>query len=74
VSTGTCICRASESQVDVRAQELEIVAYRFGDLAVDSLQGLQRILRLVFLEMDARETERGFIADDARRRSLPAPP
>ena len=31
---------------------------------MDSLQSLQRLLRLVFLEMDARETERGFIADD----------
>ena len=58
------ICRAPESQVDVRAQELEVVANRFGDLAVDSLQSMQRVLRLVFLEMDARETERGFIADD----------
>ena len=58
------ICRAPESQVDVRAQELEVVANRFRDLAVDSLQSMQRVLRLVFLEMDARETERGFIADD----------
>jgi hypothetical protein len=51
-----------EGQVNVGAQELEVVRDGFRHLAVDALERVQRVLRLILLEVDAREPERRFVA------------
>ena len=54
--------RPAERHVDVRAQELDVVLDRLGHLAVDPLQRLQRVVRLTFLKVDARQPKGGFVA------------
>ena len=56
------ICGAPERQVDVGAQELDLVRDRFRHLAVYPLQRVQRVLGLVLLEVDARKAERRLVA------------
>ena len=54
--------RPTNRQVDVGAKELDVVLDVLGHLAMDSLQRVQSVLRLVFLEVDAREAKRRFVA------------
>jgi hypothetical protein len=49
--------------VDVGAQELDVVADRFRDVAANARKRVQRIVHLVLLEVDAREPIRGFVAN-----------
>ena len=54
--------RPAERQVDVRAQELDVVRDRLRHLALDPLERLQRVLGLVLLEVDARQAKRRLVA------------
>ena len=56
------VARPAERQVDVRAQELDVVADLVGDFALDPLERLQRIVGLVLLEVDARQPEGRLVA------------
>ena len=68
------VCR----HVDVRPQKLDIVLYLCGHGTLDSSQGLQCIVKLILLEVNASEPERGFISygfiDGAFKHSLNGAP
>ncbi len=57
-----CIRGTAERHVDVRAQELDVVADRDRHLAADAIERDQRIGRLVLLEVNAREAIGRFVA------------
>ena len=60
------IRRPAERQVDVRAQERDVVLDGFGDFALDPLQRLQGILGASLLKMDSRQPEGGLVAHRLR--------
>ena len=68
------VVRPAERQVDVGAQELDVVADRLRHLAVDAVERVQRIVELVLLEVDPRQPKRGFVAHRLRRRRPRARP
>ena len=57
-----CVRWTAECHVDVRAQELDVVADRDRHLAADAIERDERIGRLVFLEVNAREAIGRFVA------------
>ncbi len=53
---------AIERQVDVRAQELDVVSDVLRHLSTDLLENLQGFLGLALLEVDSRQAKRRFVA------------
>ena len=56
------ISRFACRQIDVRSQKLHVIFYLCGHGALDSSQSLQCIVKLILLEVNAGEPERGFVS------------
>jgi len=56
------LARPACRHIDIRAQKLDIVLYLFGYGPPDPTECLQRIVELILLEVNAGESERGFIS------------
>src|SRR6185369_1439795 len=49
-------------QIDVRAQELDVVLYLCGHCPLDASKRIQRVVELTFLKVNASESERSFVS------------
>ena len=57
------VVRASNGDIDVRAQKLDVVADLLGDAPVNAIEAVQRVIQLTVLKLNARESVRGVVAN-----------